>query len=128
MSSETFSCPECRASLRYAPGLDTGAVVRCPKSQAQFTVPDRGSPPGPSGEEVTDAPGRGRPRRSASGEAEYSPTRGSARPTGPDDYPDEDYPERPLSGGYSIDLGRWFNIAGENYGAVLGPSIGFILL
>ena len=130
MSSETFSCPECRATLQYAQGLEAGAQVRCPKCQAQFAVPDRMSPPGPgpSDDQYTDAPGRGRPSMSPPPAEEYSPTRRPARPGGPDDYPDEDYPERPLSGDYSIDLGRWFNVAGQHYSAVLGPSIGFILL
>jgi glycerophosphoryl diester phosphodiesterase family protein len=128
MPPETFSCPECHATLRYAPGLEPGAAVRCPKCQAQFAVPGRPRPGGATGEEVTEVPGRGRPRLSPPPEEEFSPTRGAARPAGPGDYADEDYPDRPLSGDYSIDLNRWFTVAGENYSAVLGPSVGFILL
>ena len=82
----------------------------------------------PSGEEFTDAPRPGRPSQPPPGPDEYSPTRRPARPDRPLDYPDEDRPDEGFSGDYSIDVNRWFGLAGENYSAILGASIGFILL
>ncbi len=133
MAADMFACPECGARLRYSPNLKPGDQVRCPKCRAQFPVPDPSTTaadpaPRPT-EEYTDAPGKARPRAPQAADEDISPTR---RPAGyggrADDEPDEDYPARPLTGGYSIDINRWFSVAGKHYTAILGPAIGFILM
>ena len=132
MAADMFACPECGARLRYSPNLKPGDQVRCPKCRAQFPVPDPSTTaadpaPRPT-EEYTDAPGKARPRAPQAADEDISPTR---RPAGyggrADDEPDEDYP-RPLGGAYSIDINRWFSVAGKHYTAILGPAIGFIFV
>jgi hypothetical protein len=133
MASETFSCPECSATLRYAPNLQPGAEVQCPKCRAQFPVPDAGMSKEPPRsrptEEVTDAPGPRRPRFSEANDEGVSRTR---RPDdfdrGADDYEDEDDVDQPPPGEYSIDINRWFTLAGNHYSAFFGPAIGFIIV
>jgi uncharacterized protein YbaR (Trm112 family) len=133
MAAEMFACPECQASLRYSPNLRPGDEVQCPKCRAQFPVPDPAMlPPDPATrptEEYTDTPGSPRPRFSQPADDEISPTRrpagyGAAR----NDYPDEDYDDRPFTGAYSIDINSWFVFAGKHYSAILGPAIGFIFV
>ncbi len=133
MAQETFACPECQSLLRYSPNLKPGAAVRCPKCQAQFPVPDPATlpadPPSSPTEEYTDKPGSPRPRFSQPADEDISATR---RPAGyggrAGDEPDEDYPARPLTGDYSIDINQWFAFAGKHYSIFLGPAIGFIFV
>jgi len=133
MAQDTFACPECQATLRYSPNLKAGDQVQCPKCRTQFPVPDRAAPPAdpasPPTQEYTDSPGSPRPRFSEPPGEEISPTR---RPAGyggrPSGEPDEDYPPRPLTGDYSIDINRWFSFAGKHYSALLGPAIGFLFV
>ncbi|HVS36961.1 MAG TPA: hypothetical protein VMS17_15480 [Gemmataceae bacterium] len=126
MSSETFSCPGCGAMLQYIAGLAAGAAVQCPKCQAKFAAPDRGTAGAP-GDEFTASPIPSAPRTPPADWQDYGP-RGRRAADWQDDYPDADYADGPQFGRYSIDIGRWFGLAGENYSALLGASIGFILL
>jgi hypothetical protein len=133
MSSETFACPECKSSLRYSANLKPGDEVRCPKCQAQFRVPESAlSPPDAaprSTEEYTDKPGARRPRFSEPAADEISSTRRPARyGAAREDFPEEDDPDRPFTGAYSIDINRWFGVAGKHYSAILGSTIGFFFV
>ena len=128
MAAETFACPECQASLRYSPNLKPGDEVQCPKCRTQFPVPDPATLPAGATEEYTDKPGASRPRFSTPPDEDISTSRrplGYGRGSGE---ADEDYPPRPLSGDYSIDINRWFAAAGQHYGAFLGPAIGFVFV
>jgi hypothetical protein len=133
MASEIFSCPECKAVLRYSPNLQPGAEVQCPKCKAQFPVPDpeKSQPrprPRPT-EDVTDSPKLRRPRFSEADDEGISSSRRPPRyDQGADDYEDEDDVDRPPPGEYSIDINRWFSVAGNHYSAYFGPAIGFIVV
>jgi hypothetical protein len=133
MASDTFSCPECSATLRYSPNLQSGAEVQCPKCRAQFPVPDpetsQAPPRSRPTEDVTDAPGPRRPRFSEANDEGVSRTRRPADyDRGADDYEDEDDVDRPPPGEYSIDINRWFTLAGNHYSSFFGPAIGFIVV
>lgn len=129
MAAETFACPECQASLRYSPNLKPGDEVQCPKCRTQFPVPDPATQPAGPTEEYTDRPGAARPRFSAPADEDISATRRPAGYGGREgDGADEDYPPPPMSGNYSIDINRWFAAAGQHYGAILGPAIGFLFV
>ncbi len=130
MASEIFSCPQCNAKLRYSPNMQAGDEVQCPKCKAEFPVPELEEERTiRSSEEVTGAPGPRRPRFSEPGDENISSTRRS-RPSNleGDDYEDEDFSDRPFTGNYSIDINRWFNVAGKHYSAILGPMIGFLFV
>jgi Membrane domain of glycerophosphoryl diester phosphodiesterase len=132
MASETFACPECSATLRYGPNLQPGAEVQCPKCKAQFPIPDQETLQAPRSrptEEVTDAPSRRRPRFSEANDEGVSRTRRPADyDRGADEYEDEDDGDRPPPGEYSIDMGRWFTLAGNHYSSFFGPAIGFLIV
>jgi hypothetical protein len=131
MASEIFSCPECNATLRYSPNLQPGDEVQCPKCRAQFPAPEISEAPPRSRptEDVTDAPSPRRPRFSEANEEGVSRTRRQARyDRDADEYEDEDDVDRPPPGEYSIDINRWFTLAGNHYSAFFGPAIGFIVV
>jgi hypothetical protein len=132
MASEIFSCPECNATLRYSPNLQPGTEVQCPKCRAQFPVPDPETSQAPQRprptDEITDAPGRHRPRFSEANEEGFSPTRRPARYGQDENEYEEDDADQPPPGEYSIDLGRWFNVAGNHYSSYFGPAIGFMFV
>jgi hypothetical protein len=146
MALDTYSCPECQATLRISPNLKPGDLVQCPRCRVQFPVPDTGAfqqplgvtaqPPSfPGDPSFTEAPLPSRPRFAEVEEENVTDTRGERKlrePEWDEDYPrpSEGYggPYPPLSSDYTIDLGRWFAYASAHWGAILGASVGFAFL
>jgi hypothetical protein len=80
MSTFSFQCPECDATLRSNNGAPPGKRVKCPTCQAIFAMPDRSSPERPAVAEspaaIRDKPASLAPRRRLDEEdREEEPTR-----------------------------------------------------
>jgi len=91
-------------------------MVKCPKCAVTFPVPGT--------DQFTSAP----PPPSAA--AQFSP---ALPPPGPAFDPGftggaPAMGQSGLSNAYNLDLGRMFSVAGQHYGAVLGPMIGFLAI
>src|SRR5262249_26354073 len=136
--------------------LNPGAPVQCPKCRIRFPVPppqDEDDPPPPIEpvrradlDGFSEAPGgtqAGRDRR-----AEEEPDRDDRVSTGWGEEPRSDGvqsggaqqdeaadsgPPRSadldqLASEYRVDLGAWFSLARDHWGAILGQAIGFLLI
>src|SRR5215813_14583377 len=147
MSSDTFRCPECQATLRIQPGIEAGDLVECPRCHHQFPGPpfDNPSPPRPTspqplppitGHEISESLVRPRPRFADVDNPERIADSLRRHPVADDDedanyglaFDDDLSSSEELSPNYRIDVNRWFELATKHYGAFLGPAIGFILL
>jgi predicted Zn finger-like uncharacterized protein len=146
---EIVNCPQCARQLRVPDDL-LGKKVKCPSCEKIFTAAAKAptaKPPVPAVEEERfeeDARLERRRRRPVpeddyddepvdEEEHEERPRRRRRFEDEEEELPEEelDRPRRGLrglNGEYSIDLGQWFEIAKENYGAVLGPMIGYMFV
>jgi hypothetical protein len=158
MPSDTFSCPECQVKLRRSADLRIGDPVQCPRCRVQFPVPQpeeepagQTQGPGPAAnlDAFSDAVGTGAANVDARAEADR-PRDSTAVSTRPAEEQrldideqrwtgwrgDEDADQsigRPddlaeLSRGYRVERGRWFALAREHWGAILGQAVGFLLI
>ncbi len=143
MALQVFSCPECGAQLKLAPGMTAGMKVKCPRCGLNFAAPNLGAEASslgvdPPREEPNYSPAPLSPPAEAPRFDEEDYSRYPQPPTPPEarrpyfDFRDEyaDHPDRRrglegLSSEYTIDLGEWFRLANMHYGAVLGPMIGY---
>jgi hypothetical protein len=147
MASDTFCCPQCQVRLRRSPDLQAGATVQCPRCQVQFPIPaleeepagafsdsPGGGPAAPEGPAETE---RTRDAEAVSTRPSDEPRRGPEEPRWPAGFRgDEDADVSlgrsddlvELARGYRVELGRWFALAREHWGAILGQAIGFLLL
>jgi len=140
-------CPACQKQLRVPDHL-LGQNVRCPSCQEIFlgSVEAEDVPVAPLVAEEELPSGAPRPsirRREEDFEEQPARPRRRAIQSPDEDVSDDEYDDsRPsrrraiyreggpkrLSNRYSIDLGEWFQHARDNWGAVLGPMIGFMLI
>jgi predicted Zn finger-like uncharacterized protein len=148
-----IQCPACHKQLRVPDHL-LGQKVRCPSCRETFVgeAPAEQAPVEPLvvEEQPRPAPPRERPRQPAQDfEGEPGPVPRRTAPP-PADEDREEFEARPprrravneeeedeeqeragplsLSNNYRIDIGQWFELAKDNYGAVLGPMIGYTLI
>lgn len=138
----SFPCPSCSAKLRRSEDIVAGVLVKCPRCNTEFTVPEEAArpiptytPPGPSVPSLDlDRPPP--PREYDRPPAPQGPNRPPPRYPPPE--PDEDAPprERPSYGGryadnsgnFEVNVGGWLGQSTGRWGEFVGPTIGFVFL
>lgn len=116
-----ITCPQCAMQLRVPDTMAPGTSVKCPKCSSTFAVPAASAappPPPPAGQFAAPA---------------HAGMGGGPNFGGDPGFPG-DRPRDPLQRGtgmeglsnnYSLDINAIFNRASANFGAMLGPAIGF---
>src|SRR5262245_254569 len=126
----TFSCPTCSAKLKRSEDVVAGVLVKCPRCNTEFNVPEEAHRPRP----VYNTPAA-------------QPERDYGRPPPPryrDHEPDEDAAPRERReyggyyggggrtadnyGNYEVNIGAWFGQASSRWGEFVGPAIGYFFL
>lgn len=119
-----ITCPQCAMQLRVPDTIVPGSQVRCPRCSVTFAVPQASSvPPAAPAGQFTAAQSMG----------------GASAPLGPSarehlGFEYQDTAHRPggkgaglagITADYTFDLGTWFQVALNQYGAVFGPMLGY---
>ncbi|MGL4551698.1 MAG: glycerophosphoryl diester phosphodiesterase membrane domain-containing protein [Gemmataceae bacterium] len=107
--SDVITCQACGAMLRRSAAMTPGTAIQCPRCDAVFTAPEAD---GAAAAGITDRPGDALPPRIGSLGGDFTD-----RPDGPTFGPH-----------WETDIGAWFNAAGKHWSALLGPSIGHLLI
>jgi hypothetical protein len=123
MSIDTYPCPQCRAVLRGSEAVGPGDLVQCPRCATQFRLPDTAPATLPPPSLQPRFPPADKfplplplpPTRAWPDKYSRSAAAGDRRPAD-------------LSSEYKVDLGLWCEYASANYGVILGPAVGYIMV
>jgi hypothetical protein len=122
MTPNQFFCPNCQTLLKTPEPVPPGTKIKCPRCASIFSAP------------VEAEPVAAEPAAHVTPRATVPPSPPPPPPAEPlyyDSYPSPTAYRHGLSGlsdRYSIDLGRWFQLAFAHYLSILGPMIGYTLL
>jgi hypothetical protein len=131
---QIITCPQCIAPLRVPDNIASGAQFRCPKCATLFGIPAASPPSELAVSAIVVEPPKPPP---APFVIASDPPASAPPPPAPLPYI-SDWPEPPverpppvapglasLENDYALDLGRVFSQAGEHFGELLGPMLGF---